>query len=189
MVRCSSAGSRRSSVARRGDSPASRGARAARDHRARRSTRAESSRARRGARRRHMRLNRWAEAVAPAKACTERAPSNVGAWSVYARALVRSATTRPRSRRPPRARARAARSGPAARAGHLARCTQDPQAEAAQAAYVRFRSPDEAAVLRIRCAKQRRPLLSQSQSCADDRAALRFLLVATGVRATPRSCR
>ena len=39
---------------------------------------------------------------------------------------------------------------------------KDPRARAAQDAYVRFRQPDEAAVLRIRCAQQ-------SASCSRDR--------------------
>jgi Flp pilus assembly protein TadD len=101
-----------------------------------------------------MRLNRYADAVAPAKACTERAPSNVAAWSVYARALVaiedyttalvavrKGLELAPRD--PDLLRSQAT---------SLA-ALKDPQAQAAQDAYVRFRVPDEAAVLRIRCAK------------------------------------
>jgi hypothetical protein len=102
----------------------------------------------------YMRMNRYPEAVAPAKSCTERAPSNVSAWSVYARALVAIGDYT-------NALA-AARKGLelAPRDPDLLRsqatsldALKDPQAEAAQAAYVRFRVPDEAAVLRIRCAK------------------------------------
>jgi Flp pilus assembly protein TadD len=102
----------------------------------------------------YMRMNRYSDALAPAKACTERAPSNVGAWSVYARALVavedheqalvavrKGLELSPRDPDLLRSQATA-----------LA-ALKDPQAEAAQAAYVRFRVPDEAAVLRIRCAK------------------------------------
>jgi hypothetical protein len=102
----------------------------------------------------YMRLNRYADAVAPAKACTERAPSNAGAWGVYARALVavgdhETALVAARKglelapRDPDLLRSQAT---------SLA-ALKDPKAEAAQAAFVRFRSPDEAAVLRIRCAK------------------------------------
>jgi hypothetical protein len=102
----------------------------------------------------NMRLNRYADAVAPAKSCTERAPSNAGAWSVYARALVAVEDYK--------AALAAARKGLelAPRDPDLLRsqatslaALKDPQAEAAQAAYVRFRVPDDAAVLRIRCAK------------------------------------
>jgi hypothetical protein len=102
----------------------------------------------------YMRLNRYADAVAPAKACTERAPQNVAAWSVYARALVAIEDHE--------AALAAARTGLElsprdpdllrSQATSLA-ALKDPQAEAAQAAYVRFRVPDDAAVLRIKCSK------------------------------------
>jgi hypothetical protein len=110
-----------------------------------------------------VRQNRWKDAVAPAKACTERAPRNVAAWALYARVLgaiedhaaALEATARglelsPRDQDLLRTQAVA-----------LA-ALHDPAAEAAQTAYVRFRSPDEAATLRIRCAKQ-------SARCARDR--------------------
>ncbi|HEX5059165.1 MAG TPA: tetratricopeptide repeat protein [Kofleriaceae bacterium] len=102
----------------------------------------------------YMRLNKYKEAVAPAKSCTERAPSNASAWSVYARALVAVGdytkaleTARKGLELSPR--------DPdllRSQATSLA-ALKDPQMEAAQNAYVRFRVPDEAAVLRIRCAK------------------------------------
>jgi predicted Zn-dependent protease len=111
----------------------------------------------------YVRANRWAEAVAPAKSCTERAPSNATAWALYARVLVatgdhaaalgacaRGLDLAPRD--PDRLRAQAT----ALAALH------DPRAEAAQAAYVRFRTPDDAATLRIRCA-------TQSARCSRDR--------------------
>ncbi len=101
-----------------------------------------------------MRLNRYADAIAPAKACTERAPSNVAAWSVYARALV-AIEDYPAALAAARKGLELAPRDPdllRAQATSLA-ALKDPQAEAAQAAYVRFRVPDEAAVLRIRCAK------------------------------------
>jgi hypothetical protein len=110
-----------------------------------------------------VRANRWADAITPAKACTEGAPGNTAAWSVYARvlgavedhatALAAAAHGLALSPRDPdllRTQATA-----------LA-ALHDPRAEAAQAAYTRFRSPDEAAALRIRCA-------TRSERCARDR--------------------
>jgi len=101
-----------------------------------------------------IRHNQWQEAVAPAKACTERAPGNISAWSVYARVLVAVGDHA--------AALAAARSGLelSPRDPDLLRSQAtalaalgDPLAAAAQAAYTRFRTPDEAATLRIRCAK------------------------------------
>jgi hypothetical protein len=101
-----------------------------------------------------VRQNRWKEAAAPAKACTERAPSNASAWALYARVLVANGEHR--------AALEAATAGLAiaprdpslllSQATSLA-ALKDPQARAAQEAYSRFRAPDDAAVLRIRCAK------------------------------------
>ena len=119
----------------------------------------------------YMRLNRYADAVAPAKSCTTRAPSNVAAWGVYARALVavgehaealvaarRGLELSPRDPDLLRSQATA-----------LA-ALGDPKAEAAQTAYTRFRSPDEAPGLRIRCARG-------SDSCARDRNPVKTLLL------------
>jgi hypothetical protein len=101
-----------------------------------------------------VRQNRWHDAVAPAKACTERAPKNASAWALYARVLVAIGDHR--------AALEAATAGlaiaPRDPALLLSQATslaalKDPQARAAQEAYSRFRAPDEAAVLRIRCAK------------------------------------
>ncbi len=99
------------------------------------------------------RVWRWEEAVAPAKACTELAPQNSSAWVVYARvlgsigdnagALAAAAKGLELSPRDPdllRSQATA-----------LAALGR-PDAEAALAAYDRFRSPDNAADLRIQCA-------------------------------------
>ena len=99
-----------------------------------------------------VRLNRWDEALAPAKACTERAPQNTAAWGVYAKVLVAlgehkqalGAATRglelnPRDPELLRSQATAL----------LA--LGDPRAQAAETAYVRFRIPDESAGLRVRC--------------------------------------
>jgi Tfp pilus assembly protein PilF len=102
----------------------------------------------------YVRQNRWHEAVAPAKACTERAPRNANAWSLYARVLVAVGDHE--------AALAAAVSGLelAPRDPDLLRsqatslaALESPLARAAHTAYVRFRSPDEAATLRIRCAQ------------------------------------
>ena len=116
-----------------------------------------------------VRANRWVEAVAPAKACTERAPRNAAAWGVYAAVLVAVGD-------------HAAALGATARGLELAprdpdllrsqatalAALHDPQAAAAQAAYVRFRINDQAAGLRIRCAHG-------SARCARDRNAVHTL--------------
>lgn len=102
----------------------------------------------------YVRQNRWHEALAPAQACTVRAPKNASAWALYARVLVAVGDHR--------AALAAAASGlelaprdPGllqSQATALA-ALGDPQARAAHEAFVRFRSPDEAQVLRIRCAQ------------------------------------
>ncbi len=99
-----------------------------------------------------VRLNRWQDALAPAKACTERAPKNTAAWGVYAKVLVaigdhkgalaaalHGLELNPRDPDLLRSQATAL----------LA--LGDPRAQAAETAYVRFRIPDEAAGLRVRC--------------------------------------
>lgn len=109
------------------------------------------------------RVWRWDDAIAPAKACTERAPGNSLAWMLYARVLgstgdnagALAAATRglelaPRD--PDLLRSQAT-----ALAG-LGR----PEAAAALTAYDRFRSPDNSAELRIACA-------ADSKRCARDR--------------------
>lgn len=109
------------------------------------------------------RVWRWADAVAPARACAARAPANSGAWTVLARALgsigdnagALDAATKglelvPRD--PDLLRSQAT-----ALAGLHRR-----EADAALAAYDRFRSPDSAAELRIYCA-------SGSSRCARER--------------------
>jgi predicted Zn-dependent protease len=101
-----------------------------------------------------MRMNRYSDALVAAKACTERAPSNTSAWSVYARALVAVGDYTKALEATRKGLELAPRDPDLLRsqATSLA-ALKDPQAEAAQTAYVRFRSPDEAAVLRIRCSK------------------------------------
>ncbi|HZJ62131.1 MAG TPA: tetratricopeptide repeat protein, partial [Kofleriaceae bacterium] len=109
------------------------------------------------------RVWRWQDAVAPARACTERAPANSLAWTALARALgsigdntaALEAATKgleltPRD--PDLLRSQAT----ALAALHR------PEADAALTAYDRFRSPDSAAELRIQCA-------AGSDRCARER--------------------
>jgi predicted Zn-dependent protease len=109
------------------------------------------------------RVWRWRDAIVPARACAERVPGNAGAWIALARALgsagddaaALDAATRglelaPRD--PDLLRSQAA----ALAALHR------PEADAALAAYDRFRSPDSAAELRIQCA-------ADSPRCARER--------------------
>ena len=102
----------------------------------------------------YMRMNRYADAVAPAKSCTTRAPMNASAWAVYARALVavgdyETALTAARKGLELAPRDPSLLSSQATSLDAL----MDPKAAAAHAAYSRFRSPDEAPGLRIRCAR------------------------------------
>jgi hypothetical protein len=102
----------------------------------------------------YVRQNRWHDAVAPARACTERAPSNASAWALYARVLVAIGDHRAALDATASGLALAPRDPSLlqSQATSLA-ALKDPQARAAHEAFVRFRSPDEASVLRIRCAK------------------------------------
>jgi len=109
------------------------------------------------------RVWRWDDAVAPARACAARAPANSGAWVALARALgstgdnagaldaaIQGLELVPRD--PDLLRSQAI-----ALAGLHRR-----EADAALAAYDRFRSPDNSAELRIHCA-------SDSSRCARER--------------------
>jgi predicted Zn-dependent protease len=102
-----------------------------------------------------VRRNRWPEALAAAKACTQSVPKNTAAWSIYARVLVAIGDYVDALAAARRGLALSPRdpdlllSQATALAG-----LDDPQAPIAQAAYVRFRTPDDAATLRIRCATQ-----------------------------------
>jgi predicted Zn-dependent protease len=110
-----------------------------------------------------VRANRWAEAIAPAKACTERAPKNAAAWSRYASVLVANGDHAEALVATARGLELAPRDPDLLRSQATALAAlRDPRAEAAQAAYVRFRAPDDAAVLRIRCA-------TRSARCSRDR--------------------
>ena len=103
----------------------------------------------------YVRLNRYADAREPARRCTQSAPQNTAAWAVYARILValgeheaalaaaiQGLQWSPRD--PDLLRAQAT---------SLA-ALGDPRAAAAEAAYARFRAPDNWATLRIACSKQ-----------------------------------
>ncbi len=120
------------------------------------------------------RVWRWEEAVAPAKACTERAPQNSTAWMIYARVLgsigdnagALAAATKglefaPRDQDLLRSQATALAALAEASSGQtkldLAALARD-----ALAAFDRFRSPDQSADLRIQCA-------AGSVRCARDR--------------------
>lgn len=111
----------------------------------------------------YVRQNRWSEALAPAKACTERTPQNTSAWVVYARVLAAldryaealAAATKGlelNPRDPDLLRTQAT----------ALLALGDPRTQAAQDAYTRFRVPDDVAALRIRCSKA-------SASCMRDR--------------------
>jgi hypothetical protein len=110
-----------------------------------------------------MRVWRWDDAVAPARAAAEKAPGNASAWMMLARcygsiaddtdALAAASTGLELSPRDPdmlRSQATA-----------LA-ALHRPEADAALAAYDRFRSPDASAELRISCA-------ADSSRCARER--------------------
>jgi len=99
-----------------------------------------------------VRLNRWEDALAPAKACTERAPQNTTAWGVYAKILVALGDHTAALAAATRGLELAPRDPDLLRSQATALAALgDPRAEAAQTAYVRFRTPDEAAGLRVRC--------------------------------------
>lgn len=125
------------------------------------------------------RVWRWQEAVAPARACVERAPQNSQAWVMLARVLgstgddagaLRAATSglefAPRDQDLLRSQATA-----------LAALGRASEAKLALAAFDRFRSPDQSAELRIQCA-------ADSPRCARDRepAPSSLLVVARGFR-------
>ena len=95
---------------------------------------------------------RWHDAIAPARACTERAPANTLAWAVYARVLVAVGDY-------PAALAAAVKGLELAprdpdllgsQASALVALGR-PEAQVALTAYDRFRSPDNMAKLRILC--------------------------------------
>jgi tetratricopeptide (TPR) repeat protein len=102
----------------------------------------------------YVRLNRWTDARAPARRCTERAPENTAAWSVYAKVLVAVGDHTGALAASAHGLELAPRDPDLLRAQATALAAlHDPQAMAAQAAADRFRAPDDWATLRITCAK------------------------------------
>ena len=111
----------------------------------------------------YVRADRWANAVEPARSCTEKAPQNAAAWALYARVLVAVGDHAGALAAAVRGLALAPRDPELLRSQATALAAlRDPRATAAQAAYVRFRVPDDAGALRIRCAQR-------SASCWRDR--------------------
>jgi hypothetical protein len=119
-----------------------------------------------------VRANRWSEAVGPAKACVERAPTNTSAWTVYARVLVAVGDHAGALAAAVRGLELAPRDPDLLRSQATALAALgDPRAEAAQRAYTRFRMPDEAPGLRIRCS-------NRSERCARDRNQVHRIVLA-----------
>ncbi|MBA3464854.1 MAG: hypothetical protein H0T46_33280 [Deltaproteobacteria bacterium] len=109
------------------------------------------------------RVWRWEEAIAPAKACTERAPGNSAAWMIYARVLGSAGDNTGALAAATKGLELAPRDPDLLRSQATALAALGrPEAEAALAAYDRFRSPDNSAELRIQCA-------ADSKRCARDR--------------------
>jgi hypothetical protein len=109
------------------------------------------------------RVWRWEEAVAPAKACTDRAPQNSAAWMLYARVLGSVRDNAGALAAANRGLELAPRDPDLLRSQATALAALGrPEADAALAAYDRFRSPDNSAELRIQCA-------ADSARCARDR--------------------
>ena len=109
------------------------------------------------------RVWRWEDAIAPAKACTERAPANSGAWVALARALGSTGNDAAALDAATRGLELAPRDPDLLRSQATALAAlHHSEADAALAAYDRFRSPDSAAELRIHCA-------ADSSRCARER--------------------
>ncbi|CAN5897456.1 hypothetical protein BH11MYX3_BH11MYX3_12490 [soil metagenome] len=109
------------------------------------------------------RVWRWEEAIAPAKACTERAPGNSAAWMIYARVLGSTGDNAGALAAATKGLALNPRDPDLLRSQATALAALGrPEAAAALAAYDRFRSPDNSAELRIACA-------ADSKRCARDR--------------------
>jgi tetratricopeptide (TPR) repeat protein len=109
------------------------------------------------------RVWRWQDAIAPARACTERAPANSGAWTVLARALGSTGDNAGALAAANRGLELVPRDPDLLRSQAIALAGLGRrEADAALAAYDRFRSPDSAAELRIHCA-------ADSARCARER--------------------
>jgi predicted Zn-dependent protease len=109
------------------------------------------------------RVWRWQDAIAPARACTERAPANSGAWVALARALGSTGDDTAALEAATRGLELVPRDADLLRSQATALAAlHRSEADAALAAYDRFRSPDDAAELRIHCA-------ADSARCARER--------------------
>ena len=109
------------------------------------------------------RVWRWQDAIAPARACAERAPANAGAWVVLARALGSTGDDAGALDAATRGLELAPRDPDLLRSQATALAgLHRGEAAAALAAYDRFRLPDSAAELRIQCA-------ADSPRCARER--------------------
>lgn len=109
------------------------------------------------------RVWRFDDAIAPAQACTERAPANAGAWVALARVLGSTGHNEAALAAATRGLELAPRDPDLLRSQATALAAlHRPEAAAALAAYDRFRSPDSAAELRIQCA-------ADSPRCARER--------------------
>ena len=117
------------------------------------------------------RVWRWQEAIAPAKACTERAPQNSAAWMIYARVLGSVGDNTGALAAANKGLELAPRDPDLLRSQATALAAlKRPEAAAALAAYDRFRSPDNSAELRIQCA-------ADSERCARDREQVHTLVL------------
>jgi predicted Zn-dependent protease len=109
------------------------------------------------------RVWRWQDAVAPARACAERAPANSFAWIALARVLGSTGDNTGALEAATKGLELAPRDPDLLRSQATALAAlHRSEADAALAAYDRFRSPDSAAELRIQCA-------SDSPRCARER--------------------
>jgi hypothetical protein len=110
-----------------------------------------------------MKVWRWDDAVAPAKAAADKAPGNAAAWTMLARCYGSVADDRDALAAAAIGLELAPRDPDLLRSQATALAAlHRPEAEAALAAYDRFRSPDASAELRISCA-------SDSPRCARER--------------------
>jgi hypothetical protein len=120
------------------------------------------------------RVWRWDEAIAPAKACAERAPQNSGAWMMYARVLGSAGDNEGALAAATKGLELAPRDPDLLRSQATALAALNrPEAAAALAAYDRFRSPDNSAELRIQCA-------ADSKRCARDRELVHTIVLRPG---------
>lgn len=118
------------------------------------------------------RVWRWEEAIAPAKACTERAPQNSGAWMIYARVLGSTGDNAGALDAATKGLELAPRDPDLLRSQATALAALGrPDAAAALAAFDRFRSPDNSPEQRIQCA-------AESKRCARHREQAQTIVLA-----------